>query len=390
MVVGARAVGKTTAARQFAKTVVRLDRADEAAIYAADPDAALSAEAEPVLLDEWQEVPGVLAAVKRAVDDDRRPGRFVLAGSVRADLEASSWPGTGRVVRVPIYGLTVGECHGRPGAGLDFVAAVRDGDPTQIPLPEQMPDVLGYVDLACRGGFPVPALSDDEPFRRRWLASYVGELVTRDLVRLGERRDPVRLRRYLRAAALHPASVVQQQTLVDLAGVDHKTTAAYDRVLESLFVFEEVPAWHSRRLPRLAKAGKRYALDSSLAMPAAGISRDTLLRDAVLLGRIIETFVIAQLRPLLAVRDDEPSLHHVRQRDGRHEIDVLVEFGDGRILALEIKAAASVGVRDARHIVWLRDELGDRFAGGAVLHTGRRPYRIADDVLAVPIAALWG
>jgi hypothetical protein len=90
-----------------------------------DPDAALAAIEEPVLLDEWQEVPGVLGAVKRAVDDDSRPGRFILTGSVRADFQQATWPGTGRVVRVPMYGMTVGELQGHVSVGsfLDRFAA---------------------------------------------------------------------------------------------------------------------------------------------------------------------------------------------------------------------------------------------------------------------------
>lgn len=102
-VTGPRATGKTTTARRHAVTVVRLDREAEAAAFRADPDVALRGLPEPVLLDEWQEVPGVLGAVKRAVDDEPRPGRYILTGSVRIDLDAQTWPGTGRLVRLPMH-----------------------------------------------------------------------------------------------------------------------------------------------------------------------------------------------------------------------------------------------------------------------------------------------
>lgn len=117
-VTGPRATGKTTTARRRAATVVRLDREAEAAAFRADPDVALRGLAEPVLLDEWQEVPGVLGAVKRAVDDDPRPGRYILTGSVRIDLDAQMWPGTGRLVRLPMHGLSVREILGRTGGPL--------------------------------------------------------------------------------------------------------------------------------------------------------------------------------------------------------------------------------------------------------------------------------
>jgi Predicted ATPase (AAA+ superfamily) len=96
---GPRASGKTTTALQHARTVIRLDRPGTAAVFRADPDAALRGLAEPVLLDEWQEAPEVLGAVKRSVDTDPRPGRYILTGSVRAELDAATWPGTGRGFR---------------------------------------------------------------------------------------------------------------------------------------------------------------------------------------------------------------------------------------------------------------------------------------------------
>jgi predicted AAA+ superfamily ATPase len=88
---GPRASGKTTTAVRHAATVVRLDRSAEAVAFRADPDAALRDLAEPVLLDEWQVVPGVIGAVKRAVDDDPRPGRFIVAGSVRGEIQGDLW-----------------------------------------------------------------------------------------------------------------------------------------------------------------------------------------------------------------------------------------------------------------------------------------------------------
>ena len=120
MLVGPRAAGKTTSARQLVSTVVRLDRAAEAAAFVADPDAALRALPEPILLDEWQSVPSVLGAVKRAADEEPHPGRFLLTGGVHADLETETWPGTGRVVRLPMYGLTQREVVGR-AEGISFV-----------------------------------------------------------------------------------------------------------------------------------------------------------------------------------------------------------------------------------------------------------------------------
>src|ERR1051326_4698575 len=134
LITGPRATGKTTTARRYARSVVRLDAEAEAVAFRADPDASLRAFPEPVLLDEWQAVPGVLGAVKRAVDEDPRPGRFILTGSVRADLDHDTWPGTGLLVRVPMYGLTVREMAGALHAPT-FVEKLAEGDLDRFTLP---------------------------------------------------------------------------------------------------------------------------------------------------------------------------------------------------------------------------------------------------------------
>src|SRR5438132_636452 len=157
LITGPRAAGKTTTARRHAATVVRLDREAEAAAFRADPDAALRGQPEPLLLDEWQSVPAVLGAVKRAVDEDARPGRFLLTGSVRADLEAETWPGTGRLVRLRLFGLSLRELVGRASAPL-FLDRLAGPALDHFSLPADVPDLRGYVELALRSGFPDPAL----------------------------------------------------------------------------------------------------------------------------------------------------------------------------------------------------------------------------------------
>lgn len=109
-----------------------------------------------------------------------------------------------------------------------------------------------------------------------------------------------------------------------------------------------------------------------------------------MLGRLLDTFVLAQLRPLLSATAPDVRACHLRQQDGRREVDVVLEVPDGRVVGLEIKATASPSAHDARHLGWLRDQLGDRFVAGAVLNTGRWSYPLADRITAAPIAALWG
>lgn len=387
LLLGPRAAGKTTTARRYAASVVRLDRPAEAAAFAADPDAALARVVEPVLLDEWQAVPEVLGAVKRAVDDDPRPGRFLLTGSVRADLHAQTWPGTGRLVRMSIHSLNEREIAvgTRAPNPIDVLA---DGDAMSLGQPDPAPDLPGYIGLALSGGFPDARLRLHGRERDRWLESYLEQTLTRDAVELSG-RDPARMARYFEVLALNSAGIVADSTIYAAAGIDRKTALAYERLLTNLFVLDVVPAWLTNRLSRLVKTPKRYLTDASLVGAALRLDEASVMRDGDLMGRVLDTFVAAQLRSEIEVSARRPRLFHLREKNGRHEIDLLAELGGDRVVAVEVKASASPTRRDAAHLEWLRDRLGERFLSGAVLHTGPRAFPLGDRIAAVPIAALW-
>lgn len=370
---------------QLADSVVRLDRPAEAAAFMADPDAALAAQREPVLLDEWQAAPGVLGAVKRAVDAEPRGGRFLLTGSVRADLQAETWPGTGRLVRLPIFGLTQRELVGR-ATDEPFLDRLEAG--TAIDQRASAPDLSGYVDLALAGGFPEPALRLSGTARTAWTDSYLEQLLTRDVASLTGRR-PSHLRRYFEAVAVNSAGVVEHKTIYDAAGIDRLTAVAYDALLADLFVVETAPAWFTNRLSRLTKTGKRYVVDPSLVGAALRLDRRGILRDGNLLGRLLDTFVAAQLRPELAVSANRPRLYHLREKNGRREIDLVAELGAERVVAFEVKATAAPRAADAAHLSWLRDQVGDRFVAGVLFHTGPSGFALGDRIHALPIASIW-
>jgi len=386
MLVGPRACGKTTTAAPIAASIVRLDRPREAEAFRADPDVALANLAEPVLIDEWQAVPGVLAAIKRAVDADPRPGRFLVTGSVRGDLDGETWPGTGRLVRIDMHPMTVGERQRLPALEPFLDRIVAHGS---VASPREAPDLRGYLALAIAGGFPESALAASDRARERWAESYVDQLLTRDVAQIEGARDPARLRRYFEALALNSAGVVTDKTLADAAGIGAKTAAAYDRLLGNLLVHEATPAWTSNRLKRLARSPKRYLADASLLAAALRVDVEGVLRDGDLLGRVVDTFVASQLRAELELSRTRPRLFHLREEQGRHEVDLVAELGGRRVVGIEVKATSAPRAEDARHLAWLRESLGDRFTAGVVFHTGPRTFSLGDRLVAAPIATLW-
>jgi len=389
LVVGARAVGKTTTAVRHARAVVQLDREADAAVFRADPDVALRGLKEPVLIDEWQVVPSVLGAVKRAVDMDPRPGRFLLTGSVRADLDAETWPGTGRLMRIVMDGLVARELTGTAQAPGLFRRLLHEGVEAALLAPKDVPDLRGYIEMALAGSFPAPRLHLAESARRRWLRAYLDQVFTRDASQIDGGRDPARLRRYFEALAVSTSGLAEAKKIYDAAGINARTAAAYDSLLANLFMVESLPAWSTNRLKRLARTPKRYVIDPGLVGAALQVDAEGVLRDGDLMGRVLDTYVMSQIRAELRTIDQELRAFHLRLEGGRHEVDVLLEGPDGRLIAIEVKADAAPSIDSARHLRWLRDELDDRLVAGIVFHTGPRPFPLGDRLLGLPICCLW-
>ena len=323
MVLGPRACGKTTTAARHARTIIRLD-SDDAAAFHASADAALRDRAEPVLLDEWQMAPQVLGAVKRTVDTDRRPGRYLITGSARSDAADRFWPGTGRIVMLRMYPLTVAEQHRLAVRPLidRIVANEPLAGTTNNPL-----DLHDYLKLAVRGGFPEPTLELGESTARAWLESYADQMALRDARAYGEMHDAARLQRYLEANAINSAASPQHKTLYDAAGISRKTAIAYDTLLRDLMVIDQVPAWSTNQLKRLTRNPKRYVVDSGLLAGVMRMGIEDVLASSSLTGAMIDTFVVAQLRAEAVVAQSRYRLSHLREQNGRHEVDVIAEVG---------------------------------------------------------------
>ncbi|MDE0067429.1 MAG: DUF4143 domain-containing protein [Acidimicrobiaceae bacterium] len=391
-ITGPRAVGKTTTALRHARSALRLDRPAELGVVLDDADAAIAEGPFPLLIDEWQHAPDVLAAVKRAVDTGMgQSGQYIITGSARNDLHLGQWPLTGRVLPVSLWPLTGRERFGDASAPSLFDRWGTDG---RFTIPEDPPNVLGYLDIALDGGFPGAIASSAVGAREDWMRAYVDVATTRDLEELspgsGRRRSPVSLRRYLTACATHTSGVVPDTALARAAGVDRRTGLGYHEMVTVMRLIDDVPAWHSNRLKRLTSTPKRYLSDAGLAAWLIGVGREALARDAHTRARIIDTYVAAQLRVEVEAAGGRAHLYHLRTQGGEHEIDLVVEFGR-QVAALEIKTSSAPRPRDARHIAWLRDQLPpEQFAGGVVFHTGPRRYWLGDRIEAVPIAGLWG
>jgi predicted AAA+ superfamily ATPase len=172
------------------------------------------------------------------------------------------------------------------------------------------------------------------------------------------------------------------------AGLPHTTLTRYLALLETVFLVHRLPAWSPNLGKRLVKASKLHLVDTGLASHLVGTDARRLTADRSLLGRMLETFVVGELRKQLSWADPRTALYHFRTAAGS-EVDVLLEKADGRVGGVEVKASATVGTSDFAALQELRDQLGDRFIAGIVLYTGDQLVPFGDKLWLVPLSALW-
>jgi predicted AAA+ superfamily ATPase len=395
---GAKGVGKTATARQRAATVVMLDDPATFDLTEADPGRLLSGT-PPVLIDEWQRLPQTWDLVRRAVDDSPAPGRFLLTGSASLKTPPTH-SGAGRIVQVQMRPMSLAERGMEPSVSLaDLLSGARG--PVEGHTTVTLDD---YVTEIVTGGFPALRGLPDRALRTAF-DSYLARVVDRDFPEMGlVVRRPDALTRWMRAYAAATSTTASYDTIRDAAtsGEGDKpaktTTGPYRDTLERLWLADPIPAWLPtlNHLKRLAATPKHNLADPALAARLLGVGPGALLggdkvgppipRDGTLLGGLFESLNALNVR--VYAQAAEARVHHLRTWRGEHEVDLVVVRGDGRVVALEAKLAATVSDGDVRHLHWLRDQIGDDLLDAVVLTTGSDAYRRRDGIAVVPAALL--
>ena len=384
---GPRQCGKTTLARSIGEPLgYQYFSFDDDALRTAatnDPTGFANRLPRKAILDEVQRVPELFTALKSVIDRRRTPGRFILTGSANVLFVprlADSLAGRMGILRLhPLAQCEIAQSKPRFLDTL-FRGAFRTG----------VAEPLGR-ELAARivaGGFPA-ALARRTPARQRaWYRDYVETQIQRDVRDLMRIRSLDALPKLLTLAAGRTASLINVADLAAPFELSRQTIHEYVTVLERLFLLERLSPWHTNRLRRLVKRPKLHMGDTGVACALLGVDSATLYRDRGLLGSLLETFVLQELRRHASARRTPVEIHHFRDRDD-FEVDLVLDDGAGRIAGVEVKATASVRERDLRGLRKLRDAAGSRFTCGVVLYDGSATIRFGESLFAVPLRRLW-
>ena len=379
VVTGARQTGKSTLVRELLpgrRPYYSLDDLDIRAQAERAPDELLG-RAQTMVLDEVQRVPDLLIAVKGAVDQRRRRGRYVLTGSANLLLmRRVSESLAGRASYLNLWPMTRREVLGlgRPGVWEELL--VQPAERWLDVIAEQDVEPADWRSAARRGGYPVPAVElsarDD---RAIWFDGYVRTYLERDLQDLSSIDNLVDFRRLMKATCLRLGQLVNQTELGRDVALPQPTVHRWLNLLESSFQLVRVPAFAVNRTKRLVKTPKAYWSDTGLALQLAGIKKPD--------GPHLENLILCDL---LAWRDaslsDRPEIFYWRATSG-DEVDFVVESGE-ELIAIEVKATTRPRIRDIEHLRTFQHEYGDDVRGCLLLHTGDRLEWLAPGILAAP------
>jgi predicted AAA+ superfamily ATPase len=383
---GPRQSGKTTLARRFVKQArkfVTLDDLSTLAAAKSDPVAFIRG-LDRAVIDEVQRAPDLLLAIKQSVDEDRRPGRFLLTGSANLlTVKTIHESLAGRVEIIPLYPLGRSEQLGIKHP--QFMAKAFRG---VVPDTAEALSKEKLLDWVIAGGYPEAIKRSSERRRRDWYRAYIKSIVERDLPEISNLAKPDQIPRVLQIAAQFAGQLTNLSEIGRSVGLDHKTADHYVRVLEQLYLIQRVQPWFRNELSRLVKTPKLHFIDSGLLTAMRGHSLSRLRTDRTLFGPLLESFVFSELLKLSAWAEERVTLFHYRDRD-QLEVDFILENSAGEIVGIEVKSAASVTRRDFLGLERVASAAGSAFKQGIVLYDGVQTLSFADNLRAVPLSALW-
>lgn len=389
LVNGARQTGKSTLVQWIAdgSHPARYLTLDDAAVLTAagrDPTAFLDGLDGPVVIDEVQLAPGLFRAIKRAVDRDRTPGRFLLTGSANVLLlPRISESLAGRMEILTLWPFSVGELKGTQGSFVDAVFS-----PAGPRTPRRAETRAALFQRILTGGYPEVTKRPSPDRRRAWFGSYLTAILQRDIRQMAEIEGLTLLPRVLALLAAQAGGVINVAGLSRDTGISQPTLKRYLTLLEAAFLVQPLPAWAGNTSKRLTRKPKVFLNDTGLMAYLLGIDSLDEIDSLTPAGALLESFVAQELRKQIGWSRTRPALFYYRTTTGR-EVDFVLEDRRGRLVGIEVKAAATIRQRDLSGMTDFSQAAGKRFVRGIILYTGRQTVPFAANLHAIPINALW-
>lgn len=387
LLAGPRQAGKTTLVRHIA--------AQQGLRYLTLDDGLtlLSAREDPVgmvrsldraVIDEIQRAPQLLLAIKKSVDEDRRPGRFLLTGSANLmALPTVADSLAGRMETLSLLPLSQSEMALRQANWIDQAFAGRLLQASTPAVGEAL------VERVLRGGYPEAVARPAGRRRTTWARQYIDALIERDVRDIAHIDKLDQLPRFLRALAHTAGQMCNYTQLGAQVGLDGKTALRYCGVFEQMYLLQRIDVWARNRLSRVVKTAKLQFLDAGLLASLLDLTAQEVAQDRTRFGNVLETFVFGELLKHSTTAQDDYRLMYYRDAD-KFEVDVVIENAAGQLVGVEVKASATVKASDLRGLKKWAALAGPQFRLGVVLYDGTETLPLGDGLWAAPLSSLWG
>jgi uncharacterized protein len=386
-IMGARQSGKTTLVKELTDgnwKFANLDNQAQLAAIEQDPVGFIKEHAgRSIAIDEIQRLPELLLVIKESVDEDRRPGRFLLTGSANALVLPRVLDSlAGRIETILLNPLSECEINNTKPSFLQTILQLKA---PQVKNPTDKECLIRRVVSGC---FPEPLQRKTEERTAAWYEQYTNSLVQKDMADLDAIDHPDKMLELLQLAAYYSGKLINFNELGAKLGLSAATTRKYLSLIEQLFLLRKLPAWHTNEYKRLVKTPKLHLTDTGLVCAIRDIDSRRLISDPTKLGPLLETFVINELKKQGVWLRKKISFYHYRDKD-KVEVDCIIENADRDCFAIEVKASATIVNSDFKGLRRFKDIAKDRFKIGLLLYCGEQTLSFGDGLFAVPVSALW-
>jgi uncharacterized protein len=267
---------------------------------------------------------------------------------------------------------------------VNFIDALRAAaPPTVAGAPVGRAALEGYLSA---GGYPEARLRHGRR-RSRWFENHLATALNRDLHDISDAVKTDAMPGLLRLLASQAANLLSYRAIGTRLDLHHATVKSYVGLLEQMFLVRRLPAWRPGLGAREVQAPKIYIVDTGLMAYLMGAGDERIANDDQVTGKIVENFVATELTKHAEWAEETVRLYHYQRE--REDVDLVLEWNDGSIAAIEVKSRATVRQGDWKWVAKLRDQRKDGFRAGAILYTGEQTIPLGDRLWAIPLSGLW-
>jgi predicted AAA+ superfamily ATPase len=391
LVNGARQTGKSTlvqSAELSGQNRQYLTFDDPGILAAAkrDPNGFVAGLNMPVTLDEVQHVPEIFPVIKAAIDRKRQPGQFLLTGSANVMLLPKlSESLAGRMEVLTLWPFSQGEIHGVRESFVDTLFSPKPVGWTGKTATVRRDE---WLETALAGGYPLAVARKSATRRDAWFQSYVMTMLQRDIRDLANIADVTAVPRLLSVVAARAGGLLNFADLSRSVALPQTTLKRYFALLEGTFLVQLLRPWARNLGKRVIQTPKVYLNDTGLLAYLLGATVDRLKAEGNLAGGVLENFVLMELRKQSTWSTTQPEIFYRRTASGQ-EVDVVLEDRAGRVVGVEVKAAATLSSNDVRGLQALATAAGKHWVRGVVLYAGTEVIPFSANLHGVPISRLW-